>query len=141
MKHTAIILLLGLLACSWASNSLRAENVSGEKVEVDAIHSATMDAIIDQLPDVGNEGKWNKKKTEYVYHPAYHELMRRVAEGEEPTDAQWRRILVDTRAIRVPRRWPADKSFAISMRKPRWLGVCEIRMKPRTEGLKEAKAG
>ena len=31
--------------------------------------------------------------------------------------------------------------MALSMRMPRWLGVAEIRMTPRTEGIEEAKAG
>ena len=97
--------------------------------------------LSDNCPRVDGEGKWDEGKKKYVEEPACNVLRKRLAEGQRLTDAQWCKALLDAGVIRVRNRWPEGEDFAISMRQSGWLGVAEIRMKPRTNGLKEAKVG
>jgi hypothetical protein len=101
----------------------------------------SLDKIIAELPRVESEGTWDEKKQDYIVRPACSALRKRLAQGDKLTDAQWRKALLNTGVIRVRDRWPESEEFALSMRKPCWLGVAEIRMKPHIEGLKEAKVG
>ncbi len=140
-RSIPIILLPGLLLCSCAPNDSHGDGVGMNQVPVGGSADASLGKIIGQLPRVDGEGKWDEGKKKYVEEPACNALRKRLAEGQRLTDAQWCKALLDAGVIRVRNRWPEGEDFAISMRQSGWLGVAEIRMKPRTNGLKEAKVG
>ncbi|MFN0207289.1 MAG: hypothetical protein ACKVS6_13370 [Planctomycetota bacterium] len=101
---------------------------------------ATVDELIRLLPSE-KDGTWDATVTTYVFDPAVDELTRRLDTGARMSDAQWRRALINSGAIQVRSEWPAKEPFAVSMRKPVWLGLAEIRCSPRTKGLRSAEAG
>jgi hypothetical protein len=101
-----------------------------------------MDDLIERLPLVGDE--WlpeSLASEEWELRPAVVEMQRRLEQGKPLTAEQWRRALTRTGALRLRDRWPADRPLAISMRDPAWIGVTQIRLVPRREGLKPAEVG
>ena len=136
-----ILLVTGLLFWPCSLSDSLAEEGGANRAPSGVSFDASLDKLIAQLPQVDSEGKWDEEKKEYVENSICCTLRGRLARGGKMTDAQWRKALLDSGAIRIRDRWPEGEDFAISMRKPGWLGVAEIRMKPRTKGLKEAKAG
>ena len=100
----------------------------------------SMDELIARLPEAGDERRWNAKASKYIEAPASAEMARRMA-TQKLTDEQWRRVLIEKGAVRFRAKWPKDEKYAVSMIVPEWLGVTQIRLKPRVEGMEGIEAG
>lgn len=103
------------------------------------LSSLPLDALLDRLPRVGHER--TRAGLESALHPASAELRARLDAGVELTDAQWRRALLDTGAVRWRERWPAGEPVAISLRIPEWLEETRTRLELRSAELGVATAG
>jgi hypothetical protein len=102
---------------------------------------ASIDALIEALPDVRQERRFDRATRGFVLHPAAAEMRLRLDRGAVLTDSQWRRALRVSGAFRARGRWPKEEPFAVSLRAPSWLGVAQIRLTPRLSGLAPAAAG
>lgn len=87
-----------------------------------------VDALISRLPPIGSEGHWDEDVSTWTPHPAVAEFQNRIETGRRIRDSQWVTALVRVGAIRVRSEWPHDVPFAVSMRTPQWLPLCEVRM-------------
>lgn len=112
----------------------------GEEEEGKHLASLSLDELIKRLPPAGSEWHWDRESSCGVEHPASVEMRRRV-ESTTLTDEQWRAVLEQTRALRYRSRWPKDVEYAVSLTVPRWLGITQIRVTPRAEGMRGTSAG
>lgn len=101
----------------------------------------TMDELIALLPPAGKELRRGRTMGEIGFHPASEEMQRRLAAGAELTDEQWVSALLSTGAIRFRPKWPKDQEYVLSLTVPRWLGLVQIRLLPRTEALQATSVG
>ncbi|QDU67627.1 hypothetical protein [Engelhardtia mirabilis] len=95
--------------------------------------------LIPLLPPV-----WIERGTiggEQALHPVTEEVRDRLRGGERMSDELWRHALVDTGVLRVPRRWPQDLPFAVSMTAPEWLGMARVIVDPRGGRLGAPRCG
>jgi hypothetical protein len=74
-------------------------------------------------PSAGEE--WDSKRGSI--RAASAEIARRIDEGRL-ADRHWRMLLTETQVIRARDRWPAGEDLVIAMRRPRWLGLREVRV-------------
>lgn len=105
-----------------------------------SITELTLDQLIEQLPRVGRESKWNRETMSWDDEPAVDEFSRRLSTGVKLTDAQWQRALTRTGVFRARSKWPATRPLAVSMEMPSWLPVTKIVATPLNRGLQQAKA-
>ena len=100
--------------------------------------------LLDQLPPVGKEHRFDRETRSWIPHPAVEALTRLLRDPNAAArveDDLWRRLLIDREVVRWRPRWPAGVPFAISMSAPTWLGLVEVQMRPRLEQLAEAHCG
>jgi hypothetical protein len=105
------------------------------------LRESSLDELIDLLPTTNGEVWRDEASGDLQIHPAVTEIERRLLAGQQLTSDQWKRALLNSQAIQIRRRWPADQSLAVRMHLPRWLCPAEIRLIPRNERLKTAKGG
>ncbi len=105
------------------------------------LSSLKIDDLIRLLPPAGCEWRWDHASGDGVIDPASDEMEHRLNAGVKLTDDQWRLALLSTGAIRFHAKWPRDEVYAVSLAVPRWLGITQIRLDPRAEGMRIAKVG
>lgn len=106
----------------------------------DDLTQLDMDALIQRLPPAGLEFRLDGESGKFSEDPASVEMRRRVV-TVNLTDQQWRNALFGTGAIRFRDRWPRNAEYSVSMTLPRWLGIAQIRVKPRLAALRERSVG
>lgn len=98
-------------------------------------------ALLERVPKAGCEWRYDRVNQTGIEDPFSAELARRLAAGASLSDQQWRYVLVKSGAIIVRDKWPSEYPLAISMTVPRWLGLTQIRARPRLKSLRSAQAG
>ncbi|MFN0207288.1 MAG: hypothetical protein ACKVS6_13365 [Planctomycetota bacterium] len=104
------------------------------------LEGATLDELIGLLPHDA-DSHWDETTKSHIFNPAVLEMHARLKSGRILSDTQWRAALLNSNAFRVRNIWPASAKFAISMRKPAWLGLAEIRVVPPSGEYDTATAG
>jgi hypothetical protein len=103
--------------------------------------SMSMSELIKHLPPAGMEFLCGCKENPDGEHPASKELNLRLRAGAKLGNEEWRDVLLATGAVRFRRKWPRNESYAVSITKPVWLDIAEIRLKSDLPSLREAKGG
>lgn len=106
----------------------------------DDLAQLDMGALVKRLPPAGLEWTFDSVTSNGTVDGASEEMRRRLVNGSL-TDEQWRGALLGTGALRFRDRWPKGAEYAISITVPGWLGVAQIRVKPRLAALRDVEAG
>ncbi len=101
----------------------------------------TVEQAIAELPPIGREGLISKDRKRWVEAAAVEQLREHLEAGGTLSNEQWREALRRSRAIHLRERWPVAFPLAISVQRPHWLPLAEIRVQPRREDFRAAEAG
>lgn len=101
----------------------------------------TVEQAIAELPPIGREGAISADGKRWVEAPVVEQLREHLEAGGTLTDEQWREALSRSRAIHLRERWPVAFPLAISVQRPHWLPLAELRVRPQREDLRAAEAG
>lgn len=100
-----------------------------------------IEELIRRLPAAGCEWRWDNARGEVVTDPAAEEMARRITAGAKLSDDLWRVALLSTGAVRFHPKWPKDEDYCISLAVPRWLGIAQIRLDPRSHEMRATTVG
>src|SRR5262245_7297254 len=102
----------------------------------------TLAQALDQLPPIETEGTWHEDEGKWTLDPAVLWLKTYLEGDGVLDDAQWRRLLVQSHAMRMRGRWPVDAPLAVCVEPPACLGqLIEIRLTPSDAALGSARGG
>jgi len=121
--------------------TLPVELIDAAVADDEQLENLSLDELIDRLPPAGKEWRWDHALEDGVEHPASQEMRRRLLDGAELSDDQWRRALLGTGAIRYRHRWPKDESYRLSLTVPRWLDLAQIRLDAHGTILRPVEVG
>lgn len=124
-----------------SSNVMTSAEKSGSPSPDTTLQGESIDSLISRLPSADREAVVDPDTNTVTKDSAVAELKRRLDKGTALTDDQWRAALVRSSAIIARTAWPEGEPYAVSMRRPQWLSVGEIRLVPRDTQLQKASAG
>ena len=104
------------------------------------VEGEPLDEWIERLPPVGEEFQRKEHDDGWVLVAPAAVLHEHLGAGGSLSNAQWKRALEITRALRVSTTWPVDRPFAVGLFCPQWIDRGRITLTPRTAGFATAKS-